>query len=172
MAEIFEKHGRASVLGTEVLRWRISLPLRGDNVALFYEEIGRRAVSYCEGALTELATEEFERSDDPNKRFCFPVFSYRLEGRVTYEDDRFLSVCLAAELRRRGDRSPLVRFEDGQVWERTDGMLLPPEEVVRLVCKTKLSRKEKRKLQGILLSEKDVLWYDGVRWNKKEASKE
>ncbi len=171
MSELFEKHGGESVLGTEVLRWRISLPLCGEPISAFYEEIGRRAVGYCEGALTELATREFESSDDPNKRFSFPALIYRLEGRVTYEDECFLSICLAAELRRRGERSPLSRFEDGQVWEKWEGKLLPPEEIVRLRCKTRLSRKEKKAIRGVLLSEKSVLWYDGTHWNKKEGEK-
>lgn len=164
----FAKHGWASVAGSEVLRWRISLPLGGEGIGDFYREIGERAVGYCEGALTEQATQEFEQSDDPNKRFRFPVLSYHLAGEVTYEDECFLSVLLTAELRRRGERAPIVHFEDGQVWEKEGGVLLPPDQLVRTVCQTGFSHREKKRCRGVLLSEKVLLWYDGETWNKKE----
>lgn len=168
MAEFFQKSGRVCVDGSEVLRWRVSLPLCDEAIAAFYEEIGMRVVGYCEGELSDLVTQEFDRSEDPDKRFAFSPFSYRLEGRVTYEDGQFLSILLAAELRRRGERAPLRQFEEGQVWERTEGVRLPPEEVVRLFCQTPLLRKERKNAKGILLSENHVLWYDGKEWNKKE----
>ena len=43
MAELFQKNGRAYVAGVEVLRWRISLPMCGEKIFAFYEEIGTRA---------------------------------------------------------------------------------------------------------------------------------
>ena len=175
MTEIFQKSGRETVDGCEVLRWRISLPLcesEQGRIAAFYEEIGRRAVGFCKGALSERAKAEFERSDDPNKRFSFAAFSYRLAGAVTYEDETLCSVCLTAELRRRGDRVPKESFEDGQVWEKRSGLWIPPAEVVRLHGEEALSRKEKRLIQGALLSANSVLWYDGNAWNKKGLSHE
>lgn len=170
MAELFQKSGRACVAGVEVLRWRISLPMRGEAIAAFYEEIGRRAVAFCERALREHAEQAFALSDNENKRFSFPAFSYRLEGRVTYEDEEVLSVCLTAELRRRGERSCLGFFEQGQVFEKKSGLLLPPEEVVSLFGGTRLSAKEKRSPKGVLLSQDGVLLHDGNEWKKKEVS--
>ena len=175
MAEMFQKSGRTAVEGCEVLRWRISLPLcesEQGRISAFYEEVGRRAAAFCEGALSERAKAEFERADDPNKRFSFAAFSYRLAGAVTYEDGELCSVCMTAELRRRGDRAPIELYEDGQVWEKHSGLWIPPKEVVFLCCGEALSRKEKRLIQGVLLSENSVLWYDGKAWNKKEFSNE
>ena len=168
MAEIFQKNGRICVEGTEVLRWRISLPLYGDAIASFYGELGARAVGYCEGALTELATREFEGSEEANKRFDFPFFSYRLAGRVTYEDERYFSVCLVAELRRRGAREVLGYFESGQVWEKESEQCVPPEQLVTEFCHSRFSRREKKRVSGILLSSEGALWYDGGTWRKKE----
>ncbi len=168
MSELFQKSGRACVTGVEVLRWRISLPTCGEKIAAFYEEIGARAAGFCEGLLRERAEHEFEASEDENKRFHFPSFSYRLEGRVTYEDEEYLSVCLVAELRRRGERLPLGAFEDGQVWEKKTEALLPPEALASLLCKTPFLRKERKRARSVLLSEKALLWHDGKTWNKKE----
>ncbi len=170
MAELFQRNGRACVEGVEVLRWKISLPTHGEKISAFYEEIGERAVRYCEGALRERAEDEFEASEDEQKRFRFPSLTYRLEGRVTYEDETYVSVCLVAELRRRGERSPIGFFEDGQVFEKKNGMLLPPETVVSLFCGTRLLSKERKSARGVLLSEKGVLWHDGNGWKKKEFS--
>ena len=170
MAEMFQKSGWTAVDGCEVLRWRISLPLcesEQGKIAAFYEEVGRRAIAFCEGALSERAKAEFECSDDPNKRFFFAAFSYRLAGAVTYEDEELCSVCLTAELRRRGGRAPIELFEDGQVWEKRSGLRIPPAEVLRLYSEEALLCKEKRLIQGVLLSENSVLWYDGKGWNKK-----
>ena len=153
-----------------MLRWRISLPMHGERISAFYREIGERAVRYCEGALRERAEGEFESSEDEQKRFRFPSLTYRLEGRVTYEDERYVSVCLAAELRRRGEREALGAFEDGQVFEKESGALLPPEEVVSLFCGTRLLSKERKSARGVLLSENGVLWHDGSGWKKKEFS--
>ncbi len=168
MAELFQKNGRVSVLGTEVLRWRVSLPIAGEKIAAFYGEIGARAVGYCEGALWSLAEREFEESEEKNKRFSFPSFSYRLEGKITYEDEQFLSLCLVAELRRRGGNKALGHFEDGQVWEKKTEVLLPPEEVIFQCCGTHFSRKEKKTACGILLSSDSALWYDGKSWTEKK----
>ena len=167
MAEFFQKNGRACVEGVEVLRWRISLPMCGEKIDDFYREIGERVVLYCEGKLREGAEGEFEKSADEKKRFHFPTLSYRLEGKITYEDEMYLSVCLAAELRRRGERSPVAVFEDGQVFEKESGILLSPEEVVHRFCGTRLLSKERKSARGVLLSEKEVLWHDGTRWQSK-----
>ena len=170
MAELFQKSGRARVSGIEVLRWKISLPLRGERIAAFYREIGERTAAYCEGALRERAEGELERSEDENKRFFFPTLIYRLEGRVTYEDEEILSVCLVAELRRSGERSPIGFFEDGQVFEKQGELLLPPERVVSRFGGARLSAKEKRAARGVLLTETGALWHDGARWLKKDIS--
>lgn len=167
MIELLQKNGRACVGGVEVLRWKISLPICDGAIGRFYEEICARTAAYCEGALRERAEREFEASEDEKKRFSFPAFSYRLEGRVTYEDEEYLSVCLAAELRRRGERSSLAFFEDGHVFEKSLELLLPPSEVVSQLCKTRLSRKERKAARGVLLSEKNVLWHDGSGWQSK-----
>lgn len=171
MAELFQKNGRACVAGVEVLRWRISLPSCNEKIAAFYEEIGTRAVGFCEGVLRERAEREFEKSEDEKKRFQFPALSYRLEGRATYEDEKYFSVCLAAELRHRGERSPIGSFEDGHVFEKESGMLLAPEDVVFRFCGERLSAKEKKSARGVLLSENGVLWYDGTRWQTKAFEK-
>lgn len=168
MSEFFQKSGRVCSEGTELLRWRVSLPLSGERIAAFYEEIGKGAAEYCEEKLADFCRQTFDAMEDPNKRFCFSAFSYRLEGRVTYEDEEFLSVCLVAELRRRGDRSFLQHFEDGQIWEKKTELRLPPEEAVQVFAKTSLSRKEKRSAKGALLSDNSVLWYDGGAWQKKD----
>lgn len=167
MAEVFQKSGRHCVEGSEVLRWRISLPPCDGRMAEFYREIGARVVGYCEGALSELAAREFEASDDSEKRFSFAAFFYRLEGRVSYEDDALLSVFFCAELRRRGERIPLGHFESGQVWEKESELLLAPEEVVRLRCNTPLSRRERKAARGVFLSEEGVFWQAGNVWRKK-----
>lgn len=167
MAEIFQKNGRACVMGVEVLRWRISLPSCDETISAFYEEIGTRAVGFCEGALRQRAEREFEESEDEKKRFRFSALSYRLEGRVTYEDETYLSVCLAAELRRRGERSPIGFFEDGHIFEKESGMLLAPEDVVFRFCGERLSAKEKKSARGVLLSGKEVLWHNGTGWQSK-----
>ena len=157
MSEFFQKNGRACLAGVEVLRWRISLPTCGEKIAAFYEEIGARAAGFCEGLLRERAEHEFEASEDENKRFRFPTLSYRLEGRVTYENEEYLSVCLVAELRRRGERSPLGFFEDGQVWEKKTEALLPPDEIAFSHCKMPFLRKERKRARSVLLSEKALL---------------
>ena len=87
---------------------------------------------------------------------------------MTYEDAEFLSICLVAELRRRGERSALQHFEDGQIWEKSTELRLMPEEAVQVFAKTSLSRKEKRSAKGALLNANSVLWYDGVAWQKKD----
>ncbi|MBQ3000028.1 MAG: hypothetical protein IJD64_06170 [Clostridia bacterium] len=171
MAELFQKNGRACVVGVEVLRWRISLPSCNEKIAAFYEKIGTRVVGFCEGVLREKAEREFEASEDEKKRFQFPTLSYRLEGKITYEDETYLSVCLAAELRHRGERSPVGFFEDGQVFEKESGMLLAPEDVVFRFCGERLSAKEKKSARGVLLSENAVLWHDGTRWQTKAFEK-
>ena len=175
MENIFQKNGRSCAAGTELLRWRISLPQcesKEGNIAAFYEEIGRRAVKYCEERLSALARSEFDALDDPDKRFSFSAFSYRLEGRVTYEDEQFWSLCLVAELRRRGDRLPIAHFEDGQVWEKQSELRVPPEELVRRLGAEALGSRERKHARGVLLSRDAVLWYDGESWHKKEISKE
>ncbi len=101
----------------------------------FYREIGARVLAFCEERLRPWAEREFERCEDPKKRFHFPSFFYRLETR-TCEEGGVLSVSMRATLGRRGIQEPLRQWERVLTWSAQEDCLLPP-------CKRK---KEKGKI--------------------------
>ena len=114
--------------GSEVLSWRLTLPrgMAGTRMEEFYREIGERVVFFCENSLRERAEEDFEKSEDPKKRFHFPTFLYRLHTESGEEGD-VLTVRLCATLARRGEREPRYRREWVHLWSVSEDCLLPPK---------------------------------------------
>lgn len=160
------QNGRICVSGVEVLRYRISLPEweEFEAVSSVYGEIADRSLSFCETTLRQMAEAEFEASEDPRKKFRFPAFRYRLEGRVTYEDAQMgiASVFLIAEMKR-GDRADYVeRHAEAHTWNLSEGLLLPPEQVVALRCPTERVPKKLRREDGILIDGESLFLIRGA----------
>ena len=150
-----------SAEGVELVRYRIEFPRWGtDAASAFYESVADRACDFCRGALLEQARDEYLASSDPKKRFHFPTLSYLLTCHLTYADGDLLSVRLEMLLRRRGIRSPIATYRDGQVWQTDDlgtVWLLPPEQAVLLLGERSLSRRERRKAMGIWVEERRLV---------------
>ncbi len=149
------QNGRICVDGVEVLSYRISLPRweAFEQVSALYQEIGESAVAFCETALRERAEQEFQASEDPQRKFHFPALRYRLEGRVTYEDLQLgvASVCLTAELKRLGCSARLQRHVEAHTWELKTGALLPPEQTVAFRFPDERIPRRIRRAEGALL---------------------
>ena len=160
--ECNDRVGRFCVSGVEVLRVRITLPCRAE-LSDFYRGVAQRVWAYCEGTLRLRAEEAYEASEEPNKRFAFPTFLYRLEGRICHEEAGLLSVRLEGSLGRRGMREPEVRWADAHTWLTEGGKtyLLPPEQAVARFGGGTLSRRERKRCRGAILSEGRVFLCDG-----------
>lgn len=162
--EMLEKNGRERVEGTEVLRWKICLPVFDEESAMgaLYRGVEERAIAFCRGVLKEETERLFEVSEDPKKRFRFAAFVYRLEGRIVWCEGEYLSVGLRADLTRRGEGSMLWHAEDGHLWNVREGFMIPPKEAIRLFCKTS----KKGSFDGVLLTEQSLLLWDGSTWQE------
>lgn len=170
MAETTEYGQRICVTGTEVLRYRICLPQweRYAVMSELYREIGARAARYCEEVLRPYAERCYEESEQADKRFRFPAFCYALEGRVTYEDERVVSVGLTVQWRRRGAREALAQYVEGHTWQREEECLLPPRQALLALGVGQLSQRMLH-ADGVI-REGETLWLyrNGVRraWNE------
>lgn len=170
MVQYVNRTGCARVCGTEVLTYRISLPQwdRLGKISAFYLEIENRTRSFCETALKTMAEEDFERSDDPKKRFCFPTFRYVLEACVTYENvgEDLLSVRLVTELRRRGSVDCLERHLQAHTWSLSEEILIPPEQIAeRLMGNARIPRNI-RKNKDVLVDGGVMTFLNGSVWEK------
>lgn len=132
------------VKGTEVLRYRVIVPQWDayETISEFYREIGARSVRYCEETLRPYAERMYEESEQPDKRFRFPVFFYGLMGRVTYEDEQVASVRLEMQWRRRGDAETAAHGSDGHTWQLREECLLPPRQAFGLWNDRRLPRRQ------------------------------
>lgn len=160
------QNGRICVSGVEVLSYRISLPEWTEfaEVSAAYGGIAERAIAFCETQLRERAEGEFEASEDPQKRFRFPAYRYRLEGRVTYEDGarEIASVCLTAELKRRGETACLERNVEVHTWKLSEALLLPPEQTAVLWEPALRLPKKMRRRGDLLLEGNRLFWIYGA----------
>ena len=134
----------------------------------FYEEISDGVRAFCEGELRRRAEEDFEACEDPKKRFFYPSFCYTLEGRIPWEDRErdWVAVRLDACLGRKGGGEILARGADAHVWHRTEGCLIPPQEVARVLGCRRLSWRERKKADGVLMDGGKVWLCMGGEWTE------
>ncbi len=140
MVQLEERKGRFLVEGTEVLSFRLHFPRGEDGTRMgeFYREIGERVETFCEKHLRPWAEREFERCEDPKKRFYFPSFFYCLETR-THEDGGSLGISMRATLGRRRSAESICQWEQELIWSAKEDCLLPP----------KPSKKEKKEKTSV-----------------------
>ncbi len=93
----------------------------------FYKKIEDRLVVFCEKKLCPWAEKEFERCEDPKKRFHFPAFFYRLETTVV-EQEGNNAVFMRASLGKKGTTELLYQWEQELVWSVEEDCMLPPKK--------------------------------------------
>ena len=155
--------GRICVEGTEVLRYRISLPA-WEEQRMPTELYGRMASAvrdFCEGALRSYAVQAYERCEAPDKRFRFSPFLYTLTGTVTYWDGVLLSVCIETVFRKRGQSEPTQRIWDAHTWSVTEdgAFLLPPRQATRAFGIALPSKRQFRGAVGVIREADSVVLY-------------
>ncbi len=155
--------GRFCVEGTEVLRYRLSLPSWEERAlpTECYERVASAAQGFCEGVLRSYAEQAYENCDAPDKRFRFAPFLYTLTGDVTYRDEALLSVRLEAVWRRRGESEPLAHAWDAHTWlvGTEESVLLPPEQAAQAFGVGTLNKRRCRHAVGVIREGDAVVLY-------------
>ena len=108
--------------GVEILHWRLELPLEEDSE--FYGEIERRALGFCRGELLERAERAFSEDEDPQKRFHFQPFAYRLSIKEGEAREGIVTLRLEAVLRR--GREILSTGSEELFFCQIEGVFLSP----------------------------------------------
>ncbi len=116
--------GRHTHAGVEVMRYRISLPQFEDlsEINAFYEQIAKRAESFCRERLFARAQSSYDEDPNEKKRFSHRPYRYTLEGQILSDDGAHVTVKLVASLRE-PDGSQ-AQHSCQQVWERESEMII------------------------------------------------
>ena len=158
------KRGSESKDGVEILRWRIEMPELPvyETVIAFFETIASSVSDFCQGALKARASEAYEHSTDPKKRFRHPPLVYECVAEPAEEGADFLSIKLTVSLRQGG--KDLCRRSFGLVFDRSDQTLLSPREAARKRGVRCLPLSLWRDKGGVLLRDGSVWVRKGEEW--------
>ncbi len=101
-----------------------------ESINLFYENAVGKALEWFSGFLYAKASDEYDISDDPKKRFGSISYRYTLNFKVTHCEGQLLSVKNEVTLKR-GKNDTVAKHIDAQVWRTDSQIIIKPPMLVR-----------------------------------------
>ena len=170
MMEFIEKQERFYEAGVEILGIRLSLPQVGNKAEInrFYRELLALVYSFCTSELLPYAKERYRTDPDERKKFHFVPYRYRLEGKIMYQDENFLSIRMDACYTGGGEKAPLGYKSGSQNWDLKEEMLLSPVKAMLAFGEKIPPGKERRQMREIFFTERGMFYKKGREWIKRK----